>query len=119
MQVEFQEIYGELYDLKYKDIESGKVKKTKKRLAELNDCLRQSITNAKAVTEALMKYEEKFDYLQSIINMLLGMANRYGKFIETDYDKAIENSKLSLETYSQARKFVDDFKAFKKYDSDA
>ena len=51
--------------------------------------------------------------------MLLGMTNRYGKFIETDYDKAIENSKLSLETYSQARKFVDDFKAFKKYDSDA
>ena len=66
-----------------------------------------------------MKYEEKFDYLQSIINMLLGMANRYGKFIETDYDKAIENSKLSLEKYTQARKFVDEFKAFKKYDSDA
>ena len=63
MQVEFQEIYGELYDLKYKDIELGKVKKTKKRLAELNDCLRKSIANGKLVTEALMKYEEKFDYL--------------------------------------------------------
>ena len=63
MQVEFQELYGELYDMKYKDIESGRVKKTKKRLAELNDCLRKSITNAKLVCEALMKYEEKFDYL--------------------------------------------------------
>ena len=49
--------------MKYKDIESGKVKKTKKRLVELNDCLRKSIANAKLVTEALMKYEEKFDYL--------------------------------------------------------
>ena len=92
-------MYGELYDMKYKDIESGKVKKTKKRLAELNDCLRKSISNAKLVCEALMKYEEKFDYLQSIINMQLGMASRYGKFIETDFDKAIENHTLSLKTY--------------------
>ena len=50
--------------------------------------------------------------------MLLGMANRYGKFIETDYDKAIENCRLSLQTYTQARKFVDEFKVFKKYKSD-
>ena len=51
--------------------------------------------------------------------MLLGMANRYGKFIETDFDKAIENCTLSLETYKQARKFVDEFKEHKKYKSDS
>ena len=51
--------------------------------------------------------------------MQLGMASRYGKFIETDFDKAIENHTLSLKTYKEARKFVDEFKAFKKFKSDA
>ena len=71
-QVEFTEIYGDLYEYKFADIESGKVKKTKKRINELNSLLRTSIENAREVTTALSSNEEnKYEYLTAIVNMEL------------------------------------------------
>ena len=56
-------MYGEMYERRCTDIETGRVKKTKKRILELNQLLRDSIENARAVTTALNKYEDKFEYL--------------------------------------------------------
>ena len=118
-QVEFTEIYGDMYEYKFADLESGKVKKTKKRINELNSLLRTSIENAREVTTALSSNEEnKFEYLAAIVNMELQCASRYGKIIENDWDKAIENLKNSLEAYKRARKFVEEYKAKKGLKSD-
>ena len=94
------------------------MKKTKKRIAELNSLLKTSIENAREVCDVLSKHEDKFDYLQAILNMELHTASRYGKIIESDFDKAIENFKNSLETYKRARAFVEEYKKKKEFKSD-
>ena len=42
--------------------------------------------------------------------MELACASRYGKLVEADFDKAIENLKNSLETYKRSRNFVEEYK---------
>ena len=111
-------MYGELYDDRLADLEAGKVKKTKKRINELNTLLRDSIENATAVAKTLTASEEKFDYLQAILNMELSCASRYGKITETEIDKGIENMKNSLAAYKRARLYVDDYKKKKEFKSD-
>ena len=94
------------------------MKKTKKRINELNSLLKNSIENGREVCKVLSAHEDKFDYLQAILNMELACASRYGKLVETDFDKAIENLKNSLEAYKRCRSFVEEYKKKKEYKSD-
>jgi hypothetical protein len=50
---------------------SGKIKPTKKLKQECNDLCKKSIENAKYVTETIYKSDDKFDYVQAVLNMEL------------------------------------------------
>ena len=51
--------------------------------------------------------------------MELQCASRYGKIIEPDFDKAIENLTNSRDSYKRARDFVEEYKKKKEFKSDA
>lgn len=119
--VELVELYAETFDLKTEDLMQGKTKKTKKTIGVVNDLARKVISCSKDVTKAIYKVEEasKFDYLQVVLNMELQCASKYAKLVESDPNIAISNLQKSIESYSAARKFINDFKTFKKFGSDA
>ena len=51
--------------------------------------------------------------------MELQCASKFAKLVESDPNIAISNLQKSIESYSAARKFINDFKTFKKFGSDA
>lgn len=64
------------------------------------------------------KCVNKFDYLQTILNMQLKSASMYSKLVASKKEKQVEYLKKTLECHKKARKFVEDYKKEKGISDD-
>jgi len=116
--VELTDCYSCLFDLQLEDLQSGRVKKSKKAYEKLNKQARLCIENTKYVTDIVYKSDDKFDYLQAVLNMELQSATKWTKIIEGDMKSMLKNMQESLDCYERSRKFVNDYKKDKGFTSD-
>jgi hypothetical protein len=78
-------------------------------VAECNSWAQLSIKNAQFVAESIYKSDDKFDYLQAILNMELQSANKHSKIYEPDPVKYMVNVQASLKCYKRACDFVKEY----------
>ena len=79
----------------------------------------KSIENAKYVTETIYKSDDKFAYVQAVMNMELQAASRYTKIFCNTPEEQVENMKLALRSYEKVRSFVNQLKTSKNAAKDA
>lgn len=80
---------------------------TKKIKAEANECGKKCIEHSRYVVDTIYKSEDdKFEYVQAVINMELQMASRFTKLFPADTKEQVENMKQALQAYERARSFV-------------
>lgn len=85
MSAELAETYSFKFDLLYEPLSEGKQKATKRIKAECNAACLKSIEHAKYVVDTIYKSEDdKFEYVQAVINMELQAASRYTKIFPVD-----------------------------------
>ena len=84
MSAELSEIYSNKFDLIYEPIQQGIKKLTKKSKEECNEACWKSIEHSKFVCETIYKSEDKFEYVQPILNMELQAASRLTKIYYKD-----------------------------------
>lgn len=109
MSAELTEIFADLHDLKIMQIQSGKVKPSKRRSKEINEACQNSITHALKVAEYITAAADKWDYVQAYLNMTLQAASKYTKLICATKEESIQNHKHALDCYQKAKKFTSDF----------
>jgi len=70
---------------------------TKKVKAETNECGRRCIEHSRYVVDKIYKSEDdKFEYVQVVINMELQTASRFTKIFPADTKEQVENMKQAL-----------------------
>ena len=97
------------------DIDEGKVKRTKARVLEVNAVAKKCIYYSQILCDTVYKSEEKFGFVQAVLNMELQCASKYAKLVEKDTMSHIENLKMAVKSYENARKFLNEYKAEKKF----
>lgn len=118
MSAELSEIYTAKFQMIFEPIEAGQKKATKKAKAECNKACKLSIQNAKFVVDSVYKSDDKFEFVQAVINMELNIASRYTKIFPEDMKEQVENMKAALVAYERLRKFVTDFRKHKNATTD-
>ena len=71
MSVELCDIFSEIYELRNMDIDEGKVKRTKQRVLEVNAVARKCIYYSQILCDTVYKSEDKFGFVQAVLNMEL------------------------------------------------
>jgi hypothetical protein len=96
--------YGCLFDIRYEDLNSGKMKMSPESVFECNQWASLSIENAMYVCKTFYETTDadKQEYLQAIFNMELGSATKYSKIFQPDQKAYIENLKNSLGCYKRS-----------------
>ena len=71
MSVELCDMYSEIYELRNMDLDEGKVKRTKARVLEINAIARHCIKYSNILCETVYASEDKFGFVQAVLNMEL------------------------------------------------
>ena len=115
MSVELCDIYSEIYELRNMDLDEGKVKRTKARVLEVNAIARNCIKYSHILCTTVYESDDKFGFVQAVLNMELQCASKYSKIVEKDPMDHIENLKNAVKAYERAQKFLDEYKEHKKF----
>lgn len=113
MAAELSEIYTAKFSMLYDPVEQGKKKATKKLKAECNLACRKSIEYSKFVCDSIYKSDDKYEFVQAVINMELNASSRWTKIFAEDLKEQVQNMKNAYEGYERLRKFVNEFKKSK------
>ena len=112
--IELSEIYQNYHEIRLGQVQIGGVQMTKEWLKEQNKIGKEMIKYSQYLAEMILKCANKFDYLQTILNMQLKSANMYSKMVASKKEKQVEYIKLNLECHKKARAFVNEYKQEKK-----
>ena len=82
--MELSDIYSAMFDIKYEEIKVATKAPKKAEIQDLNGVGLKSIQYSQHVMDLIMNREEKYDYIQAIINLGLSAARIYSKL----YDKS-------------------------------
>ena len=81
---ELGDIYQTLFDLKYDTLKDSKKKPSKNELNALNDLGFKCLKFSEKTIEEIVKREDKFDYIQSFLNLSLAVGRVYYKLYTPD-----------------------------------
>ena len=106
---ELSEIYGELYEIE--------IKKPKKSLVNININAEKAIKNANVFTSIVYTKDdnEKFEYLNPMLNLELSVASKLTKWFTADGSERIAKTKEALDIYCKLDKFVQDYMKYKSF----
>ena len=106
---ELADIYGDLYEIE--------IKKPKKSMDRINDIATKAMKNANEFTKIVYtkEPEEKFEYVQTMLNLELSVASKLTKWFTADFEERITKTKLALDIYIKLDKFVQEYMKFKNY----
>jgi len=106
---ELSDIYGELFELE--------LKKKQKSMEKLNKLALKSIENGNVFTSIIYKKDdpsEKFEYVQSMINLELSAGSKLTKYITADVKERLQKTKEALDKYNELNAYIQEYFKFKK-----
>jgi predicted component of type VI protein secretion system len=108
---ELADIYGDLYEIEFK--------KTKKSMENINNVAEKAIKNANVFTSIVYTKDdaEKFEYLNTMLNLELSVASKLTKWFTADGQERIAKTKEALDIYCKLDKFVQEYMKFKNITS--
>lgn len=109
---ELSDIYGELFELE--------LKKKQKSMEKLNKLALKSIENGNVFTSIIYKKDdpsEKFEYVQSMINLELSAGSKLTKYITADVKERLQKTKEALDKYNELNAYIQEYFKFKKINS--
>jgi hypothetical protein len=108
---ELADIYGDLYEIE--------IKKPKKSMNNINNIAEKAIKNANVFTSIVYTKDdnEKFEYLNTMLNLELSVASKLTKWLTADGSERIAKTKEALDIYSKLDKFVQDYLKYKGFSS--
>lgn len=109
IEVELSDIFSGMFDIKYEAIKNAAKAPKKSEVEELNSLGFKSVHYSQHVVELIVKREEKYDYVQAIMNLELSAARIYSRL----YDKAkpvqLKYLDSSYRQYEKLNKFMETY----------
>ena len=93
MSVELSEILQEMFDHKYEELKAQKKMPKSSAFKVMNGLGSAAVDYAQQVIASLMAKEEKYEYVQALLNLQFLVARVYGKLFEKEKEKIIANMK--------------------------
>ncbi|CDW81364.1 kif1-binding protein homolog [Stylonychia lemnae] len=109
LEAELSDIFSSMFDIKYDEIKQSPKAPKKADFDELNQIGQRSIYYSHDVVEIIMKKEEKFDYLQAVVNIQLSVARIYSKLYDKSKQKQVQYLESSFREYEKLKKFTIEF----------
>ena len=109
LSVELSEILQEMFDQKYEELKAQKKMPKSSAFKAMNSLGSAAIDYAQQVIKSLMAKEEKYEYVQALLNLQFLVARVYGKIFEKEKEKIIANMKESLNMYMKIREFLKEY----------
>ena len=109
---ELSDIYAEVYELE--------LQREKKNLKKLNQLAMKSIQNGSVFTDIIYKKddpEEKFEYIQTMLNLELNTGSKLTKYITADPRERVLLTKQALDRYKLIHAYIKEYMAYKKFSS--
>jgi hypothetical protein len=112
--LELTDLYSALFELRWEELNSGSMQMSLPAITECNAWGRDSIKFARYMAQTVYDTtDDKFRYLQAILNMELSSANKWGKLYEPDQEKYMLHLKYQLECYERVMIYVKEYLADK------